>query len=176
MGALLTQVNDPQINIQAVSDLLLLGHLWGTKTLISDIHTLPPATVLEHDARNGSVTLDQYWWSDFTPATVGTSPDTGYASELFRSISRQFERWLLRLMGLLGYGSLGGLDSRAMAAELARCIAAGGPELPESLNGYTYDLNPKGGGNPEIAHQVGECLDIPVEEVGCDAGSVSSGH
>lgn len=69
-------------------------------------------------------------------------------------------------MGLLGYGSLGGLDSRAMAAELARCIAAGGPELPESLNGYTYDLNPKGGGNPEIAHQVGECLDIPVEEVG----------
>lgn len=53
-----------------------------------------------------------------------------------------------------------------MAAELARCIAASGPELPESLNGYTYDLNPKGGGNPEIAHQVGECLDIPVEEVG----------
>lgn len=62
--------------------------------------------------------------------------------------------------------ALWGLDSRAMAAELARCIAAGGPELPESLNGYTYDLNPKGGGNPEIAPQVGECLDIPVEEVG----------
>lgn len=53
--------------------------------------------------------------------------------------------------GTAGLWLSGGLDSRAMAAELARCIAAGRPELPESLNGYTYDLNPKGGGNPEIA-------------------------
>jgi asparagine synthase (glutamine-hydrolysing) len=166
VGALLTQINDPQINVQAVSDLLLLGHLWGTKTLIDGVHALPPATVLEHDAEDGSVTLDQYWWPDFTPAPVGSSQDTGYARELFRRYRQAIREMTTTIDGTAGLWLSGGLDSRAMAAELGRCSAADESDTLESLNGYTYDLNPKGGGNPEIARQVGECLNIPVEEVG----------
>lgn len=80
----------------------------GTETLISGIHALPPATVLEHDDRNGSVTLDQYWWSDFTPATVGTSPDTGYASELFRRYKQAIREMATTIDGTAGLWLSGG--------------------------------------------------------------------
>jgi asparagine synthase (glutamine-hydrolysing) len=150
LRALVTQIDDPTLDTQTVSDMLFMGNAWGERTLLEEVSTLPPATVLEHT--DDGVHTERYWKPDFESA-----PREGYISELRDRYQQTIGDAATTVDGSLGVWLSGGLDSRTLAAEFARNA--------DSLAAYTYDANPRGGGNPEIAGQVASRLGIPLTEV-----------
>ena len=154
LSALLTDLDDPTVDEQAVSDMLLLGNLWGERTLVEEVSALDPATVLEY--RDGKARTERYWKPDFESA-----PRRGYIPELKARYHRALDEASTTIGDTGGLWLSGGLDSRTLAAGLARNSG----RTFGSLTAYTYDANPRGGGNPELARQVATALDIDVEEI-----------
>lgn len=155
LGALLTHLDHPEINEQAISDMLLMGHLWGRKTLLEGVVSLPPATVLEY--ANGTARTERYWKPTYTPA-----PIDGYLDRLVGTYRTMMTDAATTLDGDGGLWLSGGLDSRVMAAELKRAVDM---DVFDGLSAYTYDSNPRGGGNPELARRVAARLDVPITEL-----------
>lgn len=153
LAALLTHLDDPQVNQQGVSDLLLMHSLWGEKTLIEGVRALAPASVLEY--RDGEVTIERYWKPDFE-----TAPTDGYIEDLIAVYEHAMADAATTMDGDVGVWLSGGLDSRTLAAELA-----GNRVDFDSLTAYTYDANPHGGGNPELAADIASRLGIDIEDV-----------
>ena len=154
LGPLLARLDDPTLDEQAVSDMLLLGFVWGEKTLIEGCKALAPATVLEYTA--GEVSTERYWSPSFDAL-----PDEGYLDELVRQYRAAIGDAATTVEDTAGLWLSGGLDSRAVAAELDRHA---GREF-DALAAYTYDANPHGGGNPELAGEIATTLDISLDEV-----------
>lgn len=155
VASLLPALDDPQVNEQGVSDMLLMGNMWGQKTLVEEVRALPPATVLEYDVSSGTATAERYWKPDFTAA-----PTDGYIADLVSVYRRAMADAATTMDGDVGLWLSGGLDSRTLAGELARHA-----DEFDSLTAYTYDANPRGGGNPELAAEVAACLDMDIETV-----------
>jgi asparagine synthase (glutamine-hydrolysing) len=151
----LAELDDPGIDEQGAGDMLLLGHLWGEKTLIEGIRALPPATVLEY--AGGDASTERYWWPEFEPAPVA-----GYLDSLIGRYRTAMADASRTVAGEAGLWLSGGLDSRAMAGELKRNVETG---VLSGLSAYTYDSNPRGAGNPELARRIAARLDVPIEEV-----------
>lgn len=157
LKAILTQIDDPQVNHQAVSDMLLLGSMWGEKTLVNGIRALPPATVLEYS--DGTVSLERYWRCSFDAA----APSEQYIYKLIKEYERCVDQMASTMSGTVGVWLSGGLDSRAMIAALEKNAAT--EQTFDSLYAYTYDANPTGGGNPQLARRIAETLDITLEQI-----------
>ncbi|WP_049898770.1 asparagine synthase-related protein [Halococcus agarilyticus] len=157
LAALLPAIDAPAVDEHAVSDMLLLGNVWGERTLVEGVSALGPATVLEYD--DAGVDLARYWKPDYDSA-----PRRGYVAELVRQYRQAMADVSTTVDGELGLWLSGGLDSRSMAAELRQHAG----RTFDSLTTYTYDANPKGGGNPEIAARVASVLDVDNTEVELD--------
>ncbi|WP_424020001.1 asparagine synthase-related protein (plasmid) [Halorientalis pallida] len=140
-----------EIDTQAISDMLLLGHMWGDRTLVEGLTALGPASVLEYD--DGEVRTVRYWRPDYDPAPAGEQ----YVFELAKRFQRAVDRVSQSVEGSAGLWLSGGLDSRMTASELARNRDAG--QLGD-LYTYTYDSNPPGGVNPRLAERVATELDV----------------
>ena len=140
------------VDRQAVSDMLLLGHMWGDRTLAEGITALQPATVLEYE--DGEVTTDRYWRPAYDPAPAGDQ----YVFELGKRFQRATDRVSQSVDGTAGLWLSGGLDSRMTVSELARNRDAA---QFDELYTYTYDSNPPGGVNPRLAERVATELDVP---------------
>jgi asparagine synthase (glutamine-hydrolysing) len=153
LGPLLAGIDDPEVDEQAVADMLLMGTVWGEKTLVEGIQKLPPATVLEYD---GTLSAERYWSPSFDAL-----PDDGYLPGLVGRYRTVIDDMATTMDDEVGLWLSGGLDSRTMAAELARHA---GHEFGE-LETYTYDANPTGGGNPELAGEVAAHLDLDIDLV-----------
>lgn len=154
LSPLLSRIDEPKLNQQAVCDMLLMGYVWGEKTLIDGISSLPPATVLEYS--EGELTTEQYWSCSFD-----SLPHDGYISGLIGKYRETIDEISETIDNNAGLWLSGGLDSRTMAAELKRYTG----ESYDTLTAYTYDANPHGGGNPELAAEVASLLDIGLEQV-----------
>lgn len=150
------------IDRQAVSDMLLLGHMWGDRTLVEGISALKPASVLAY--ADGEVTIDRYWRPSYDPAPAGDQ----YVFELAKRFQRATDRVSESVDGTAGLWLSGGLDSRMTASELARNRDAG---VLDELYTYTYDSNPPGGVNPRLAARVATELDVPNVRVEVSADS-----
>lgn len=152
VSALLSQHSNPTVDQQAVSDMLLMGHLWGDRTLVSGIKTVRPATVLE--AIDGTVSSHRYWQPDYDEITPGEA----YLDELTYRYRQAVKRTARTLPEETGLWLSGGLDSRTTAAALREAT----DELSnfKSLQTYTYDANPPTNDNPRIARQVAKRLDL----------------
>ncbi len=153
LGPLLAGIDDPEVDEQAVADMLLMGTVWGEKTLVEGVQKLPPATVLEYD---GTLSTERYWSPSFDAL-----PDDGYLPGLVERYRTVIGDMATTMDDEVGLWLSGGLDSRTMAAELARHA---GHEFG-SLETYTYDANPTGGGNPELAGEVAAHLDLDIDLV-----------
>jgi len=162
VDVLLPHIDEPSVNVQAVSDLLLMGNLWSDHTLVEEIVAQRPATVVDVTADERSST--RYWKPDYTEA----SPDKGYLVELTRRYQQAVERTSNTLPSRAGIWLSGGLDSRTTAAALHRYQDTAGFELES----YTYDANPPTSDNPKIARQVARRLGIEHHEVPLTAGIV----
>lgn len=157
LKAILTQIDEPQIDQQAVSDMLLIGSLWGEKTLVDGIKALPPASFLEYS--DEGVSIEQYWRCSFDAA----EPSEQYIYKLIKEYERCVDRMAGTMSGTVGVWLSGGLDSRAMIAALEK--TANTERNFDSLYAYTYDANPVGGGNPQLARRVADTLDITLEQI-----------
>jgi len=156
LAPMLAVLDDPTVDEQGVSDLLLMGHMWGETTLLEGVKSLHPATVLEY--HDGSVTKRRYWHPDYTPA----EPTEEYFHRLVDRFQGAVDRTAGSVSGSVGLWLSGGLDSRATMSELARNHDEGGFG---PLVAYTYDANPGGGINPRLAGEVAETLGVPIETV-----------
>jgi len=166
LAALLERLDDPTVDEQGISDLLLLGTMWGDTTLLSGVKALHPATYLEY--RDGEVTRTRYW----KPAYDAADPTDEYFYDLVRSFQDTMELTAESVRGDAGIWLSGGLDSRMTLNELeenlswnGRCGSGAGARGPDSLVALTYDANPGGGINPEIASDVAAVLGVDIEEV-----------
>jgi asparagine synthase (glutamine-hydrolysing) len=151
LAPLLAGIDDPGVDEQAVADMLLMGTVWGEKTLVEGITKLPPATVLDYD---GTLSTERYWSPSFDAL-----PADGYLPGLVERYRTVIDDMATTIEDDAGLWLSGGLDSRTMAAELARHA---GHEFGD-LETYTYDANPAGGGNPELAAEVAAHLDIGID-------------
>lgn len=153
LSTLVTAIDDPVVDEQGVSDLLLMGHMWSDTTLLEECTALHPATVLEY--QDGERSERRYWHPEYEPAR----PTDEYFHELTSAFQRTVDRTARTVSGDLGLWLSGGLDSRTTASELARNHRNG--DAFDSLVTYTYDANPGGGVNPRLARDVAETLDLP---------------
>lgn len=153
VAAVLAELDDPSVNQQGVSDLLMMGNLWGEKTLVEGVCALAPATVLDY--ADGDITVDRYWKPDYESA-----PTDGYIDDLIEIYRDAMADATTTMDGDIGVWLSGGLDSRTLMAELARHR-----EAFDSLRAYTYDANPRGGGNPELAAEIASRLGVDIETV-----------
>ncbi|HET7323930.1 MAG TPA: asparagine synthase C-terminal domain-containing protein, partial [Halococcus sp.] len=105
---------------------------------------------------NGELRTERYWSPSFDAL-----PDDGYLDGLVERYRTVIDDISGTMDDRVGLWLSGGLDSRTMAAELTRHV---GQEF-EELETYTYDANPSGGGNPELAREVAAHLGIDIDRV-----------
>jgi len=159
VAAVLEQLTgtEPELDLEAVSDMLLMGHLWSDRTLIREVTAVRPAHVLE--VSDGTISTQRYW----RPEYGEHDPGDAYVSELVQRYRRAAERGRRTFSGEAGIWLSGGLDSRCTAAVLTE----GDPDVP--LSAFTYDANPPLGINPRLAERVASQLDIEHREVPLNA-------
>jgi asparagine synthase (glutamine-hydrolysing) len=156
VSPLVDRLDSPSVDIQGVSDMILMGHLWGERTLVENIRTVRPATVMEITA--GNVTSTRYWKPEYTEADPGPE----YLSELARRYRQAARRTGRTLPATVGLWLSGGLDSRTTAAALLDGQLS---DRFESMTAYTYDANPPTRDNPTIARTVADRLGMEFVEV-----------
>jgi asparagine synthase (glutamine-hydrolysing) len=130
-----------------------MGSLWGEKTLVEGVRALAPASVLEYE--DGTADIERYWKPDYESA-----PTDGYIDDLVDGFGEAMADAATTMERDVGVWLSGGLDSRTLAAELA-----GHREAFDSFTAYTYDANPRGGGNPELAADIADRLGMDFSEV-----------
>jgi len=157
LKGLLPYLDEWELDLQAVSDLLLMGHLWGEKTLLREVNTLPPSSLLEFE--DGEMSVRRYWKCNYETK----SPRNQYLQELIRRYRSAVGDISDTMHGTVGLYLSGGLDSRSLAAALSR--NARSDDSFDALLGFTYDANPAGGGNPRLAQQVAGALGMDIDEI-----------
>jgi len=158
--------DDPTVNLQGVSDMLLMGNLWSQHTLVEDVLAQRPATVL--DIVDGERSTTRYWKPEYTEA----DPNRAYLTKLTDRYRQAVRRTSTTLPEEAGIWLSGGLDSRTTTGALHQYRRPCGPE---TLRTFTYDANPPTGDNIRIAGQVTETLGIPNEQVPLTAETVGEG-
>ncbi|MDS0294285.1 asparagine synthase-related protein [Halogeometricum luteum] len=158
VAACLPFVDDPTIDEQAVSDFLLMGLLWGTRTLVSEVSMARPATVYEFE--DGEWRGERYWKPRYDEA----DPDGAYLDELASRFRTAVDRTASTLPEEASIWLSGGLDSRNTSSALCKSAASGDHEF-ETLSAYTYDANPPTGDNIEIAREVADRLGMELTEL-----------
>lgn len=154
VGALTTLLDDPQVDERAISDLLLIGHVWGDKTLVQGVNYLPSGSVLEYEAGSG-YEIESYWHHTFEQ-----SDDDSYLDDLTEAYQSVIADMAETVDGDVGLWLSGGLDSRSMASELSRY---------HDITTYTYDSNPANGSNLELAARVSDVLGVENKRVMLDS-------
>ena len=157
-AACLPFVDDPTLDEQAVSDFLLMGLLWGRRTLVSEVSMARPATVYEF--ADGEWRGERYWKPRYDQA----QPGSAYLDELASRFTNAVDRTASTLPEEAGIWLSGGLDSRNTSAALCQSADSGAYDF-RRLSAYTYDANPPTGDNIQIARQVVERLGMEMTEL-----------
>ena len=156
VSPLVPHIDDPTLDVQAASDMLLMGYAWGDHTLVQEVRAMRPATVL--DVTDGTATADRYWKASYEEAPATDA----YLSELADRYRQAIGRMSRTLPSEAGIWLSGGLDSRTTAAAL---LSNAGDSEFTTLRAYTYDANPPTNDNPRIAREVADRLGIDLLEV-----------
>lgn len=152
LNPLLTRVPDPTVNERGITDMLTIGQVWGGRTLVTEIESVPPGTAIVYDADDETLSRERYWEHTFDDAEAPSTP--AFAAE-YRRVIREMADTVSGDQRV-GVWLSGGLDSRTLTAALSR---------HRDLETFTYDANPPTGANLELATRVAETLDLPNERV-----------
>lgn len=155
VGALTELLADPTLDEQGVSNVLLMGKMWGQRTLVEEVTMQRPATVLE--VVDGERTTTRYWRPNYDPYPK----EAEYFDELADRYRQAASRVVSTIPDEAGIWLSGGLDSRTTAAALVEQSA--GTDF--DLRAYGYDANPPTNDNPRIATAVAERLGIDYTEI-----------
>ena len=156
VGALMPLLDDRSVDLQGISDMLLMGHLWGERTLVEGVSAVRAATVLE--VIDGERTSRRYWKPDYTPHRASEE----YLDELADRYHRAAGRLARTLPEETGIWLSGGLDSRTTAAALLRNTPA---SSVGRMTAYGYDANPPTNDNPRLASRTAHELGIEYNQV-----------
>lgn len=141
---LLAGIDRPQVDLHGISDLLLIGQVWGDRTLVEDIRSLPSGCVLEY--ADGDYTVGSYREFAFDQ-----SRPHNYVRDLETQYRHAIDEAARTINGRMGLWLSGGLDSRSMAAALHQ------HDLSVT---FSYDSRPLGRDQP-LARRVAHSLNIP---------------
>lgn len=142
---------DSTVDKQAIADFILMGHLWGTRTLVSEVKAMRPATIYRYKDQEWS--SSRYW----KPSYNESQPTKEYINELAERFQAAVESTAAGMPDNVGIWISGGLDSRSTATVLNNCI--------NNITGYTYNANPPTGDNTKIANRIGNKINLPICEV-----------
>ena len=148
LGALASVVDEPTIDVRAISEVLQGGFTWGRKTLLRHVDSL---TYGEYVLFDENVTVESYWRFD-------TAIDRqNYVADVYDAFSDAVATSVDTVPDdrRLGVYLSGGLDSRLLAA-----LAT---ESRSDIVSLTYDANPGFGANPDLARELAEALRIDNE-------------
>lgn len=108
----------PVVDRGTVEHFVSTGQLYGDETWFRDVRSVPPGSVVSRDVTSGDISTVRYWdWRDIRPTseTVDARTAAHRLGELFgEAIDLR-----TRESHLYGLGLSGGLDSRALLAELS---------------------------------------------------------
>lgn len=164
---LLERVGSPTVDRQAVSDLLLMGSVIGEKTLLEEIHNLPPATYLTYT--NETVETVRYWHPQFRD-DAGADYVNGWLRRYEDAMSDLIET----IDGSTGLWLSGGIDSRVTGAMLRRMGADFetltyenglpgdndvAPKVADSLGVQHRQITDKTGSADEFIESIKRCVD-----------------
>lgn len=148
-GALVPSVDNPEVNIQAISEMLQTGFAWGEKTLVQGVRSLPVASYLVFEG--DTIRKDRYW--QFS----GNVDHDNYVHSVYKAFQDAVES----VEGTVDVGAdvgtylSGGLDSRLLCGLICQSGIT-----PIS---FTYDANPGDGVNLNPAKRLAEDLSIDNE-------------
>lgn len=120
-----------------------LGYLMGEHTWFEHIKLIKPATVLEFDIKNNSISQEYYWtWGEIKPSNLSFDEAVDKLGELFiQAVAKRFDP-----TEKIGISLSGGLDSRA--------IFAAANHLYPDYKGYAYTFGVRDCDDFKIAEQV----------------------
>lgn len=149
----LEAVDEPTIDTQAVSDLLLMAHVWGNKTLATEVKRLRPASYVLYE--DGEWEENRYWKFSFD----GVAGDD-YVADVAQAYRDAVSDVMTTSSGTHGLWLSGGLDSRMMVAAMHRAS--------RDLRTYTYKRPLETSFGPflddiDLAQTISKTLDVPHE-------------
>jgi len=158
----LTAVDDPTVDEQAVSDLLSMAHIWGSKTLVEEVRSLRPASYVQYE--DGEWDQRRYWTFSF-----GSRTDSRYVPDLAATYADAVSEVAETTPDTLGLWLSGGLDSRILAGTLA--------SERHPFRAYTYDRPLEHEFDPflssiELASRVSETLGVDHRIVDFDPATL----
>jgi len=117
LSGLLPAVEEPTIDRDAISDILLFTAPIGDHTLLEEVRALPPATALRYTG-DGHLTTSRYWKPSRTRRATGETTDEQYVDDWLSEYQRSIENLSDTITGDLGVWLSGGIDSRTAAVAL----------------------------------------------------------
>ncbi|WP_416841502.1 asparagine synthase-related protein [Haloferax sp. DFSO52] len=150
VGVLTSLLEDPQVDERSISDLMMIGEVWGDRTLVQGINFLPSGCVLEYTGGDAPE-VTQYWKHTFVQ-----SPDDSYLDDLVDAYQDAIADMAATVDGDIGLFLSGGLDSRSLSAALRK---------NRDFTTFTYDSNPAHGRNLEHAKSIADVLGVKNERV-----------
>lgn len=148
VAAIQPMLDEQTVNVRTVEDILTFGHAYGDRTMLEEVRSVPPASMVRY--RDGEAEVERYWEPEF-----GQSPVDGYVDRTLGVYRDAMANVTDTIDGQPGLWLSGGLDSRTMAAALKEQLG--------SFRTLTYDANPGGGVNLEPAKRVANLLDVENE-------------
>lgn len=132
-----------KINLDSIDCFLDLGYLLGENTWFQNIKLQKPATRLVYDVKKHKLNTYLYWsWSEYNHNKISFNDAVDGAHDYFKkSIKKRFY-----VNDKIGVSLSGGLDSRAIIAELY--------ENNPNFNGYAYTFGVKNCEDIDIANRV----------------------
>ncbi len=157
VSPLLTHVDDPSVDHRGVSDLLTIGQVWGDRTLVEEVRSLPSGSVLEY--RDGDVSVEPYRTFSFDRTGAAYYVE-GVVDRYREAVKRTAET----VEGDVGLWLSGGADSRALGGAL--------DEVDSLAATYTYDANPPKR-NCSSAAETASRLGVPNRQLPIDGVTVA---
>ncbi|WP_396613404.1 asparagine synthase-related protein (plasmid) [Haloferax sp. S1W] len=111
LSAVVQAVDDPTLDEQAASDILLMAHVWGDKTLVQEVKSLRPASYVRYE--NGEWEEHPYWQFSF-----GRYDGVDFVETFAQAYEGAVKDIARTITGPTGLWLSGGLDSRMFAAAL----------------------------------------------------------
>ncbi len=104
-----------KLRVDAMEDFLMLGYVPDPKSIVQDIHTLPPAYTLTRDANTGRMQAACYWQPDIIPSVNSVVSEDELVSRLEDAVK-------MRMVADVPLGAFlsGGVDSSAIVGLMSR--------------------------------------------------------
>lgn len=152
----LLPVVEPTVDVNAVSDLLLMGTVIGENTLLQEVKNLPPASVVSYS--DGELSVERYWYPepqlDGGSSRIRSGGDP-YVEGWVNKHQKAVDRVATTLDSDLGLWLSGGIDSRSMAVALK--------EADQPFTTLSYQT--QDGSDQTVAQQVASELDVRNRQI-----------